>query len=538
VVVSTVPYTRPARKPAGPDRMPPANSEAERSLIGAVLLDPGRLDEVLLTVTAEDFWDAGHQRIWARIEQLAREGTPVDAVVLGNALEQADELEQIGGAQRLGACVESVPHALNTVQYAAIVREKAIKRRLISRAQAMLAAAYRDDSTAEDLVRGAATEVEELVAEAGHRRSAEAVMTCLADVQPEPISWLWPKRIARGKLTLLVGDPGLGKSFVTCAISATVTIGGQWPDLVGECCDAGQVVMLSAEDGLADTIRPRLDAAGADCRRVHALTTIRTRNGKLRPFRLSDGLPLLEEALDRLADVRLVVIDPVSAYLGSGADEHKNAEVRTLLTPLNELATRRNVAVVMVTHLNKGSGTTKAIYRATGSLAFVAAARQAWLFCKDNQETKKGAEPDPFRRLILPAKSNIVAEPMGLAYRLVDGAVQWEAEPVDAHADQGLQGESAKDQRRGRRGPPPVKTEAAKRWILEQLATALAGIRHGQLRRDAEDAGHDKKRFYDALDQLREQAVVEELEIDGRKWLRLVAAGEPEAEPDPDAPPY
>ena len=116
-------------------------------------------------------------------------------------------------------------------------------------------------------------------------------LICLADVQPERVSWLWPNRIPLGKLVTVDGDPGLGKSTLATAIGATVTVGGEWPD--GTKCDyPGDVVLMAAEDGLADTIRPRYDAAGANTDRVHALEGVpyidEENRTSLRPPTLSD----------------------------------------------------------------------------------------------------------------------------------------------------------------------------------------------------------------------------------------------------------
>ncbi len=277
----------------------------------------------------------------------------------------------------------------------------------------------------------------------GLERAGRAVIVRLSDVEPESVEWLWPGRIALGKLTLVAGDPGLGKSFLTLDMAARVSTGAGWPDSPGQRTDPGGVVLLSAEDALGDTIRPRLDAAGADVSRIVALEAIRSvgdvRGGgreSARAFDLSRDLPTLEEAIRSVGDCRLVVIDPVTAYLG-GVDSHKNADIRGLLAPLGALAERHRVAVVAVTHLNKASGG-PAIYRAMGSLAFAAAARAAWAVTKD--------EPDPRRRLFVPIKNNIAPDTGGLAYRIeplgVDGCpvVAWEPGPVNVSADDALAG--------------------------------------------------------------------------------------------------
>lgn len=146
----------------------------------------------------------------------------------------------------------------------------------------------------------------------------------VSDVQPEPIEWLWGQRIAIGKLSLIAGDPGLGKSQLTAFMAARVTTGTAWPD-DGAARPTGGVVMLSCEDDVGDTIRPRLEAAGADLDRVHVVEAVRTGVGAMRGLSLQTDMARLERLLDELPDVRLVVIDPITAYLDK-TDTHKTAD--------------------------------------------------------------------------------------------------------------------------------------------------------------------------------------------------------------------
>lgn len=276
------------------------------------------------------------------------------------------------------------------------------------------------------------------------------IVTCMADVTPQPVEWLWPKRIALGKLTLLVGDPGLGKSFVTLDIASRVSRGARWPHSL-DAAPNGSVLLLSAEDDPGDTIRPRLDAACADVSRVHVLTTVKRPDGALSPISLDRDMPELERAIAKLADCRLVAIDPVTAYLGL-TDSHKNAEVRGLLAPLAELALRHRVAVLAVTHLNK-SRDSSVIYRAMGSLAFVAAARAAMLVVRD--------KADPSRRLLLPAKNNLAPLGNGLAFRFIEDALAWDTEPVSVTADDALSAEPTADR---------SERDDAADWLQQLLA--------------------------------------------------------------------
>jgi hypothetical protein len=285
-----------------------------------------------------------------------------------------------------------------------------------------------------------------------------AVAVRVSDVRQRPVEWLWQSRIALGKLTLLFGDPGLGKSLLTIFISAVVTRGGSWPD-GGTPAPMGDVLILSAEDALEDTIAPRLDRAGANTKKVIAVRAIRWRDatGKARERSVTlDDTEILDDMMAENPGVKLIIVDPVTAYLGTDTDSHKNSDVRALLGGLSRLAEKYNVAVVVVSHMNKGGGG-HAIYRATGSLAFVAAARAAWLVERD--------KADPSRRLFLAVKNNLAPEQSGLAFTMVDGRIVFEDAPVYTRADDALA-----DEPPATPGPKPEARNAACEWLQELLA--------------------------------------------------------------------
>jgi hypothetical protein len=266
----------------------------------------------------------------------------------------------------------------------------------------------------------------------------------LADIEARPVLWLWPKRIPRGKLTIFAGHPGLGKSQTTASFAAVISTGGQWP-VDRTPCERASVIFLTAEDDAEDTLRPRLEAAGADLTRVHLIESVvvgYTGNGEQqrRCFSLEKDLLALDKKLTEIADVAAVIIDPISAYLGD-VDSHVNAEVRGLLMPVRDLAAKHKVAILGVTHFNKAA-TAEVMMRISASIAFVAAARASYLVTPDPADKK--------RRLFLPLKCNLAPEMMGLAYRIEGATVEsskgpvetsrimWDSEAVTMTADEAM----------------------------------------------------------------------------------------------------
>jgi hypothetical protein len=239
------------------------------------------------------------------------------------------------------------------------------------------------------------------------------VVNCAADIKPEKIDWLWEQRLPLGKCVLVAGEGGLGKSMVLAWIAATVSRGGEWPCGEGQS-RRGSVIILSAEDDAADTIIPRLMAADADCTKVHILESVRRdEDDGHRSFNLQLDLSELEKKVAELGDVVLVIIDPITSYLGK-VDSHKNAELRSVLEPLGKMAARQHVAVIANTHLSKASGGS-ANSRVIGSVAFVNHARAAFIVTADPE--------DSGRRLFLPSKTNLGKPRDGLAYRIADTVI-------------------------------------------------------------------------------------------------------------------
>jgi putative DNA primase/helicase len=266
----------------------------------------------------------------------------------------------------------------------------------------------------------------------------------LAMVKAKPIDWLWRGRFALGTVSIVAGDGGLGKSTILCDIASRITTGDRWPD--GEVnSNSGSVVMLIAEDGLEHTVKPRVVASGGNVEKIYiirgSVDTDDKGGQQKRWFNLQADIAKLETLCKHLGDVRAIILDPITSYLGE-TDSHKNDRVRQVLDPLGGLAERLNVAIICNNHHTKGSGGTSANNKVIGSVAFVNQARTVFTVLRDAN--------DEMRRLFIPSKMNIAALGEGIGYRIVQAlhtiddqeilcsSISWDSEPVNLSADQAL----------------------------------------------------------------------------------------------------
>jgi RecA-family ATPase len=303
-----------------------------------------------------------------------------------------------------------------------------------------------------------------------------------ADITPRQIDFIWPGRLARGKHTAFAGEPGDGKSQLSVYVAAIVSTGGEWPCGEGRA-PIGNVVIFNAEDGADDTIVPRLIAASAGLERVHIVNAVRIEGKGHQTFNLQIDLALLEQEIAKIGDVALVIIDPISSYMGK-TDSHKNSEVRGALEPLSEMAERLKVAILSITHFSKagsGGGNTKALHRFIGSIAFVGAPRAAFAVIEDADNEG--------RMLVLHAKNNMAPKPQGLAYRLlqtivcdniVASYVEWDSESVTISANEALgAAETSSNSRTAR--------EKAEDFLRDRLASGP--VPQKDVKADADGAG-------------------------------------------------
>ena len=235
----------------------------------------------------------------------------------------------------------------------------------------------------------------------------ELKIISLSEIKTEEVKWLWYPYIPFGKVTIIQGDPGEGKTTFVLSVIAALTRGNPLPE-----CGTGlppmNVIYQTAEDGLADTIKPRLEAVGADCSRVQTIDDSKSM------LTLTDQR--LEEAI-RNTDAGLLVLDPLQAYLGSGVDMHRANEIRPIMKKLSAVAERTGCAVVLIGHMNKASGM-KSGYRGLGSIDFTAAARSILVVGRIQDE--------PTVRVIAQSKNSLAPEGKSIAFELdPEHGFQW-----------------------------------------------------------------------------------------------------------------
>jgi putative DNA primase/helicase len=334
-----------------------------------------------------------------------------------------------------------------------------------------------------------------------------------SEIEPEPVQWIRPGVLASRRVTGLVGHPGRGKSLVAVDIAATISTGRNWPGgaVNGTAYDT---VILSAEDDAADTLVPRLMAADADLPRVHLVRAVKDDNGRERAFNLTSDLDRLEREYD-LRQVKLVVIDPVSAYLGITTgrqlDRNNAGDVRTVVERLGTFAAQHELGVLSISHLNKTSGA-RAITRIMGSQEWAAVPRAVFLVTDEAATT---------RRLFLPVKNNLAPDRVGYAFEIVNkvvgnsirtSAVVWSDDPVTISADEAL----AAAAKKGTSGAVDFLQEALGDGPMDQTEVVRLG----------KEAGYTEKRLRNAREKSGVTTKKEGFGANG-KWVWVLAGAAP-----------
>ena len=327
--------------------------------------------------------------------------------------------------------------------------------------------------------------------------SATVELQIAASIAPQAIDWLWPGWLARGRLHILAGQPGTGKTTLALEMAAIISSASNWPD--GVLAKRGLVVVWSGEDDPADTLVPRLMAAGADLQRIHFVRGARE-DDRSRAFDPARDMGALEKEVQRLGNVLLVVIDPVA--LVATKDSHKNAETRRDLQPLADLCRATGVAALGVHHLAKGTAGRDPQERLLGSVAFAAVARVVMIAAKQHTQ-----DDTPERRILIRAKSNIGPDGGGFVYGLEQLALE---QRPDVLASRVVWGESIKgsardalaDAERATNERRPV--DKAKHFLRDLLADGPIGQK--EIKSAAEGNGHCWATIRRAKEALRVEA--------------------------------
>jgi putative DNA primase/helicase len=364
---------------------------------------------------------------------------------------------------------------------------------------------------------------ERIAAAKAEAAGEELLSTRASEIEIRAYEWLWPERFALGKLALIAGLPDVGKGQTSDYLAARVSTGGAWPCGEG-VAPLGSVIMLVEEDDAADTVVPRLMAAGADLTRIHFINMIR-RAGAKRMFSLVTDLPLLRQKIETVGDVKLVIVDPITAYLGVGkVDSYRTTDVRGVLGPLVELIQEKRFSGLGVMHFNKKLDVTNALLRISDSLAFAAVARHCYAIIDDAEHERK---------LFVKAKNNIVRYGVQtLAYRFqvrevgVDkitgktvsaSYIVWDPEPVDVSASEAMEAANSD-------GANIAARDDAKMFLKNKLTAGP--VKAADLKEEAEANLISERTLKRAKQNLRVVAWKEKSRLDGDWFWELPKEGE------------
>lgn len=366
--------------------------DLEKQVVGAGLTLPADFKASRDTGLKPDaFSNAALGQIWQAMIVLDSDGAPVEEETVARRLDQEGNLGKVGGREFLGVLAAAVDISGRAGHYAAEVIAAHRLRRVHE-----LGDKLRKVRNVNGDATGIHEELQRLLTETAGASLTGAKAVALAEIERERIDWLWPGRVPLGMLTLLIGDPGLGKSLLTIDLAAKTTRAG------------ADVLLLSAEDHAGATIRPRAEAAGADLSRLHIVT--------MRRYGMEEGLALPDDAfeLDRLIEkhsAKLVVVDPLMAHLPESVNSWRDQSMRQALAPLHRSAEAHRCAILVVAHLNKAAGVSP-LYRAGGSIGIPAAVRSALLLARDpeDEDTDRGSG-----RVLAHVKCNVGPQAESLA---------------------------------------------------------------------------------------------------------------------------
>ena len=382
-------------------------TELEKKILGWILQNPTLLEKA--QINEIDFESEKNQKIFLEFQRQFCEGLKIDPFIAS---------EKIGGdgaASYISSLTDGL-HRLpgeNFARYIFELKKSKLTKAFLNEAEQQRRAFEKNAPIDLAKARDFLSKINEL-----ELNIQAPEFSSIEQAKAQTVQWLWPSRIPRAMITLLCGDPGIGKSFLTTWLAAKLSRGEALPDSLPNS-EKISTIILAAEDSPSFAIKPRALANNADCSRIHVFI------GAV--FNIQDDIKKLTAAVEKDKSIKLIVIDPLNSYIGK-TDYLKDPDVRIALMPLVRFAENQNIAILAVVHLNKREDLSS-IYRIGGSIAFTGVARSILAISKD--------EEDGERRLLMPLKINYAKKPAALAFRIQDDLkLVFENEPIEANVDE------------------------------------------------------------------------------------------------------
>jgi hypothetical protein len=401
----------------------------QRAVLGAALLENSLIRGALLELSVTDFFGTRDQILYALMLELSEDGSTFDPITICEELRQRGQLEQVGGAPHVASLLDGAVPEPDLIRGFVNRLQKLSRSRWLRILGGSLQREAETGIDPDQLLEKLKNDVQAL--EAGYDLNGNLTpcgprnvsrrpdLLSLSSVNACPVNWLWKPYLPQAMLAMLSGDPAAGKTYISLAIAAALTI-GRVP-FTGEPRKPADVLYLSVENSAEHVIRPRFDLLGGDATRFHLLRGSVIGDGKNAQrglVQLSD-LQLLGDALQKTR-AEFLVVDPIQSYLGAHVDAHRSNETRPVLDGLARLAEDNQTCTLLVRHLSK-STTGKAIHRGLGSIDLTGAVRT---------ELLAGNLPDePAQRALVHLKSNLGQLGSSLGYSIeADGAFRWTGE--------------------------------------------------------------------------------------------------------------
>lgn len=411
-------------------------SDLARAILGALILKPGLLE--LSDIEADDFPAGRFRDTFSEISAQWEADRPekIDDLVLAQKLGGNDSVAFVAGL--IDGRIKLEPETFR--RRILELRRQTLRRRALAATAAALQAEEKTglvDPAGFERARKTFADLASL------EKPRNLPFPCLSNIEPKKMSWIWGGRIPLGMLTLIAGDPGLGKSFLSIWICSRLSMGREFPDNAAPTFSGG-TIYLAAEDSAAYAIRPRADANLADTTRIHILEDS--------SLDIAEDLERIRAKVDEDPTIKLLVIDPLNSFLGQ-ADYFKDTSVRSVLAPLCRFIEEREIACVGIMHLNKKIDL-GGIYRIGGSIAFAGVARSVLAVTQHPE--------DEDRRLLRPLKMNYAKRPAALSFRVDDDLrLSFDIDPVVIDHDETLSPKVAED---------GADNSFAVEWLRERLA--------------------------------------------------------------------